>query len=164
MFSLEEYNALFPRSLFPIKHFPLYTRSLQRPPGPAVHGENVRVRRGLRRDRGQGMKGKIDKYAGKVVKITNILSPQVCGSDGKTYGSECELRRAGCSRVRRQGRSFESGMLKIEVVIILIIITITDLVILRCLTPGPAGSRVPAWTVSASSRPSGRQRQTTVSS
>ena len=51
--------------------------------------------------------------------INTILSPQVCGSDGKTYGSECELRRAGCSRVRRQGRSFESGMLKIEVGIII---------------------------------------------
>ena len=39
----------------------------------------------------------------------------VCGTDGKTYRSECDLRQAGCAMVRRQGRSFESKMLKIEV-------------------------------------------------
>merc|ERR1719362_1459509 len=65
---------------------------------------------------------------------------KVCGSDGKTYSSECELRRAGCSRVRRQGRSFESGMLKIEVVSIIIVIV--TIIIVRCLTPGRVGSPV----------------------
>ena len=65
---------------------------------------------------------------------------EVCGSDGKTYSSECELRRAGCSRVRRQGRSFESEMLKIEVVSIIIVIV--TIIIVRCLTPGRVGSPV----------------------
>ena len=90
-------------------------------------------------------------YEGKIFSTKNnicarqylrlkTLYLEVCGSDGKTYSSECELRRAGCSRVRRQGRSFESEMLKIEVVSIIIVIV--TIIIVRCLTPGRVGSPV----------------------
>ena len=96
----------------------------------------------------------------KILATKKNICFQVCGSDGKTYSSECELRRAGCSRVRRQGRSFESGMLKIEVVSIIIVIV--TIIIVRCLTPGRVGSPVLVWTVSATSRLSDHQQPTTV--
>merc|ERR1712037_75732 len=41
-------------------------------------------------------------------------SGPVCGSDGRTYPSSCSLRQQSCKMMRRQGRSFQSSLLKIE--------------------------------------------------
>merc|ERR1712243_434496 len=39
----------------------------------------------------------------------------VCGTDGNTYSSICQLKKTACKMVSRQGRSFQNKMLKIEV-------------------------------------------------
>ena len=39
----------------------------------------------------------------------------VCGTDGQTYSSVCGLKTAACSMLRRQGGSFQSVQLKLEI-------------------------------------------------
>ena len=38
----------------------------------------------------------------------------VCGTDGQTYSSVCEIKSAACSMLKRQGGSFQSVQLKLE--------------------------------------------------
>jgi hypothetical protein len=39
----------------------------------------------------------------------------VCGTDFNTYTSVCHLQSTACTRIRRQGRSFQSALLKLEI-------------------------------------------------
>merc|ERR1712107_752673 len=42
-------------------------------------------------------------------------SGPVCGNDGKTYTSICEINTLSCKLIRRQGRSFKSRQLDLQV-------------------------------------------------
>jgi len=47
--------------------------------------------------------------------ILDIESGVVCATDGKNYQNMCQLKQTSCKLLRRQGRSFQSSQLALEV-------------------------------------------------
>ena len=46
--------------------------------------------------------------------LTLVLAGPVCGTDGETYPSLCDLLQTACSLVRRQGRALQSPQLSLQ--------------------------------------------------
>ena len=46
--------------------------------------------------------------------MTLVLAGPVCGTDGETYPSLCDLLQTACSLVRRQGRALQSPQLSLQ--------------------------------------------------